>query len=324
LGSTLPHGRVGCSSLSSSGQSSSGSSLYVSPVFLHLLTPSQNVQVVYAAIEPSYASTLLYGNNYFLFRSAFFWLCLPLTFLLPLLPRYLAKYWRFSIDPSDIDILRAARAKNSRQDWSQYSGAKKGAEHELAGMREEGIKMARYASRMSFASGRHGARPSMDCRAASRTDMATGLTSVDRGFDFAMEEGGVEIKRIQTNLSERRFGESAAPGRRKGEKGKGTLKRLFPMRRKSKMLKEEEGGRLSMPTPLSAVPATPLSATNRDSIAAANRDSVGQDAVDTRHVEVTSSSSQATSPTYPPPAYPSSSSTPSSSPPSYPPSPPSS
>lgn len=191
-------------------------------------------------------------------------------------------------------------------------------------MREEGIKMARYASRMSFASGRHGARPSMDCRAASRTDMATGLTSVDRGFDFAMEEGGVEIKRIQTNLSERRFGESAAPGRRKGEKGKGTLKRLFPMRRKSKMLKDEEGGRLSVPTPLSPVPATPLSATNRDSTAVANRDSVGQDAVDARHVSVTSSSSQATSPAYPPPAYPSSSSSPSSSPPSYPPSPPSS
>lgn len=38
----------------------------------------------------------------------------------------------------------------------------------------------------------------------SRTDMATGVRAVHRGFDFAQEEGGVAIQRIQTNLSERR------------------------------------------------------------------------------------------------------------------------
>ena len=35
--------------------------------------------------------------------------------------------------------------------------------------------------------------------------MSTGLVSVDRGFDFATEEHGVEMRRVQTNLSERRF-----------------------------------------------------------------------------------------------------------------------
>lgn len=34
--------------------------------------------------------------------------------------------------------------------------------------------------------------------------MATGARGVHRGFDFAQEEGGVAIQRIQTNLSERR------------------------------------------------------------------------------------------------------------------------
>ncbi|KAJ2928030.1 hypothetical protein H1R20_g9061, partial [Candolleomyces eurysporus] len=163
--------------------------------------------VVYAAIEPSYAATALYGNNYFLFHSAYFWLCLPIAFLVPLLPRYLAKYWRFSIEPSDFDILRAAKAQNAHQDWKEYSGARK-AEHELSVFKQEGAA-SRYTSRSSFAASlRHAPRPSMDVRAASRTDMSTGLTSVDRGFDFAQEENGVELRRIQTNLSERHFGDS--------------------------------------------------------------------------------------------------------------------
>lgn len=39
---------------------------------------------------------------------------------------------------------------------------------------------------------------------ASHTDMSTGIRSTHRGFDFATEEGGVAMKRMQSNLSERR------------------------------------------------------------------------------------------------------------------------
>ena len=34
--------------------------------------------------------------------------------------------------------------------------------------------------------------------------MSTGLVLVDRGFDFVTEEHGVEMRRVQTNLSEKR------------------------------------------------------------------------------------------------------------------------
>ena len=34
--------------------------------------------------------------------------------------------------------------------------------------------------------------------------MSTGLVTVDRGFDFTTEEHGVEMRRVQTNLSEKR------------------------------------------------------------------------------------------------------------------------
>jgi phospholipid-translocating ATPase len=51
---------------------------------------------------------------------------------------------------------------------------------------------------------RQSTRPSVDMRMMSRTDMSTGLVTVDRGFDFATEEQGVEMRRVQTNLSEKR------------------------------------------------------------------------------------------------------------------------
>jgi len=51
---------------------------------------------------------------------------------------------------------------------------------------------------------RQSTRASVDVRMRSRTDMSTGLVSVDHGFDFATEEQGVEMRRVQTNLSEKR------------------------------------------------------------------------------------------------------------------------
>ena len=49
-------------------------------------------------------------------------------------------------------------------------------------------------------------RGSMETAGRSVTDMSLGgLQSTHRGFDFASEEGGVHIRRMQSNLSERRI-----------------------------------------------------------------------------------------------------------------------
>ena len=62
--------------------------------------------------------------------------------------------------------------------------------------------------------------------------MATGIRGVHRGFDFATEEHGVTIQRIQTNLSEKR--QSKRDLREKGGKeGKKRL-RVFSRAKKSK------------------------------------------------------------------------------------------
>ncbi|KAF8205548.1 phospholipid-translocating ATPase [Mycena galopus ATCC 62051] len=158
---------------------------------------------IYSLISPGWFYTPVYGNDHFLFHSAYFWLCVPYTIILALLPRYLILAWQFGFNPSDIDTLRYIRKTNPERDIE--TDAQLGGAADLARLR----RPLSNASRSTVASApprpsASGRRTSFDPRIASRTDMATGLRSVHRGFDFATEENGVAMRRIQTNLSERR------------------------------------------------------------------------------------------------------------------------
>jgi phospholipid-translocating ATPase len=111
-----------------------------------------------------------------------------------MLPRYLYKAYKAAYDPSDLDIIRWNRKYNP---VSEVGKAIPQESHPLQNLR-----------RNSYHSSINGAatpiRPSVDARIGSRTDMSTGMRSVHRGFDFATEEDGVAMRRIQSNLSERR------------------------------------------------------------------------------------------------------------------------
>jgi phospholipid-translocating ATPase len=86
-------------------------------------------------------------------------------------------------------------------------------------------------------------RPSMDIQSASRTDMATGLMSTERGFDFATEEGGVAIQRIQTNLSERRENKRIRKvSLMKGKEALSHVLSLKRIRRKPSTPNKDKGG----------------------------------------------------------------------------------
>lgn len=62
--------------------------------------------------------------------------------------------------------------------------------------------------------------------------MSTGLVSVDRGFDFATEENGVEMRRVQTNLSERRMSkQNILPRRSESNKGKDSISNVLSLSR---------------------------------------------------------------------------------------------
>jgi len=164
--------------------------------------------VIYSLVSPAYSVTRLYGNNYYVFRSAYFWLCIPITVLLSLAPRFIYKAWKFGYNPGTLEKFQLLQKMYPNQNLSAFY--------------PEYALQHRSASRVSrVASPRHDdprppsvlhmdqrqfpGRRSLDLRPASRTDMATDTVSVDHGFDFATEEHGVEMRRVQTNLSERRM-----------------------------------------------------------------------------------------------------------------------
>ncbi|KAH8827405.1 phospholipid-translocating P-type ATPase [Flagelloscypha sp. PMI_526] len=200
----------------------------------------------YAAISPSYASTDLYGNHFLLFRSPYFWLCLPLVFILATAPRYFYKVFCSTVKPGDLELIKVLRKQDPSRlnslrcyPYGGQDGDEEGGGHRdstenfgLAHLRQPSgvsvVASTHMTSRTSLASA---PRPSVDFRAASRTDMSTGLTSVEHGFGFSMEEpGGAHLRRIQTDLSERRVGQrggrvhvSEGDHRRSRSSGKGRV-----------------------------------------------------------------------------------------------------
>jgi phospholipid-translocating ATPase len=160
-----------------------------------VLSLNCKLQAIYAAISPGWFVTTVWGNNHFLWPSAYFWLCLPLTICLALAPRYLAKAWKFGFAPDDIDIMRYIAKMEPERDVvhdAQLGGALNGMARASALSRTESVASATHVRR------------SVDVRHGSRTDMSTGERVANRGFDFSTEEQGVAMRRIQTNLSERR------------------------------------------------------------------------------------------------------------------------
>ncbi|KAG6872613.1 hypothetical protein C0995_008358 [Termitomyces sp. Mi166 len=185
---------------------------------------------VYASISPGWFVTPMFGYNRFLWPSAYFWLCLPLTICLALAPRYLAKAWKFGFTPDDIDIMRYIGKTEPQRDLA------KDAYISTSSSTRPFVRpsSSRWTSRTSFTSERP-PRSSFDPRNASRTDMSTGMRSVHRGFDFSMEEGGVAMQRMQTNLSERRESNrnlaATTQQNTNSNRRRGTLGHVFSVRR---------------------------------------------------------------------------------------------
>jgi len=184
----------------------------------------QFVHELYSALSPTFTVTFLYGNNYFLFTSAYFWLSIPLIILISLAPRFLLKAWKFVYNPGDLETFQYLQQKYPNEDLSRFSGSLQ--VPALSALKPRNSLASRRSFRASsVASHEQVTRPSIDVRMRSRTDMSTGLVSVDRGFDFAAEEHGVEMRRVQTNLSEKRS------NNQKGISNVLSLRRAFLKRR---------------------------------------------------------------------------------------------
>lgn len=148
-----------------------------------------------------------------------------------MLPRYIAKAFRVLYMPNDIDILRIVHKKRPDIDlehdpllggrWTSdgilkpYDTIEKPSSQPQRSPRAE-EDLYPMQQRVPH-------RPTLPANVGSRTDMSTGLPMTDRGFDFSTEEGGVAIRRIQTNLSEHHD-----PSRRKSGGMRRRASRLIP------------------------------------------------------------------------------------------------
>ncbi|KDR73672.1 hypothetical protein GALMADRAFT_251453 [Galerina marginata CBS 339.88] len=195
---------------------------------------------IYNTISPGWFVTPIWGNNVYLFQSAYYWLCLPLTILLALLPRYIYKSYKFAFMPDDVDVLRYIYKVDPHRDLAHDPMAHGGLESLKRPRPSSMVSHARTESLVSLP------RPSGDFRSASRTDMSTGLRSVHRGFDFSTEENGVAMQRMQTNLSERRqSSRNLASVPESGPSRRGTLSHVLSvprnfLRKKGSNLKDME------------------------------------------------------------------------------------
>lgn len=156
----------------------------------YLLLTKTSVQAVYSAIQPSWFPTYVYGNNHYLFQSAYYWLGLLFVVPLALLPRMIAKAYKFMFHPSDMDTVRYLHKLDPSHDFTRDR------EHGGVGYLKRAVSTTHGVRRMSLLQ-----RKNSNLRTGSRTDMATGLRTTNTGFDFSMEENGVALRRLQSNLS---------------------------------------------------------------------------------------------------------------------------
>ncbi|GAA5950524.1 hypothetical protein JCM21900_001216 [Sporobolomyces salmonicolor] len=84
----------------------------IGPVLIVLYT------AVYSAFPPSLIWTYVWGNNHYLWPSAYWWLGLMFTIVLSLAPRYLYRFYKETYHPSDIDILRWIDKEDPTHDWA--------------------------------------------------------------------------------------------------------------------------------------------------------------------------------------------------------------
>ena len=188
------------------------------------------LQAIYSLISPGWFVTPIFGNHHYLFRAADFWLAFPLVICIAIAPRYLYKAWKFNFAPDDLDKLRYLR-KTDPQKRITSVPPDAGGLHALRRPRpSSGVESI----------GDNCFRPSLDNRMGSRTDMATGLRTIHRGFDFSTEEGGVAIRRMQSNLSERRQSSRNLALPSEGRKRDGSFTKVLSLRRRFSKAKDHE------------------------------------------------------------------------------------
>lgn len=182
----------------------------IGPVLIILYT------AVYSAFPPTLIWTYVWGNNHFLWPSAYWWLGLVFTIILSLGPRYLYRAIKEAYFPDDVDILRAMEKRDPQHDWAHdpmMPHQPDGAHFEpLAPTPDSASASSPMIARRTVS--RTSSRrplPQRDSYQLGRArthqslthDMSTGLARVGTGSGYAFDEGvGLNLERYTSRGSQ--------------------------------------------------------------------------------------------------------------------------
>ncbi|GAA5931924.1 uncharacterized protein JCM15063_001604 [Sporobolomyces koalae] len=179
---------------------------------------------VYSAFAPSLIWTYVWGNNQFLWPSAYWWLGLAITIVLSLAPRFVYMLVNDNYFPSDVDICRAIDARDPNHDWAhdpympktelpskfeRVDSASAGDSVPILPTRDS------LQQRDSFALGR------VQTRQSQTYDMATGSVRLGTNAGFQYDEGvPLDVSRYTSRGSQH----SAAAAANERRKRSGSLR----------------------------------------------------------------------------------------------------
>lgn len=196
-------------------------SVFVANLFVGLNTRAWNwfivvgiwagtvVMFCFAPIYAAFSSTYSYGNNSFLYPSIQFWVLGFLTCFLCLLPRLLAKCFRQSYYPTDVDILRYVDKQDNDHDFTRdpaiphahddgtYADTSVGrtsmTHHTFAPLVRAATSQSRLENNANTSASAGGVQMHELGRTASRAssthyDMLTGEARPNRGYTYSSDE----------------------------------------------------------------------------------------------------------------------------------------
>lgn len=161
---------------------------------------------VYSAIKPGWIWTYVYGNNHFLWPSAYWWFGILFTVVLSLIPHFLYKHYQEMFQPTDLQLLRFIDRRDPNHDFladDQMPYKRESEKYVDEPPKEGNLPLERVKSEALSIP----ARPSiMRSRTSLTHDMATGqLSPLDRGFNFDQADGvgdcavGNRLRRYNTS-----------------------------------------------------------------------------------------------------------------------------
>ncbi|SPO26492.1 related to DNF1 - protein transporter [Ustilago trichophora] len=167
------------------------------------------VMFAFAPIYAAFTQTYSYGNNHYLYQSIQFWVLGLLTCFLALLPRILAKCFRQSYYPTDVDILRYVDKKDNDHDFTRdpampHMHADGGVYSDMNASRPSMthhtfaplVRAATSTSRFDVAEEAtapggvqmHELRQTASRASSTHYDMLTGEARPNRGYTFSSDE----------------------------------------------------------------------------------------------------------------------------------------